>query len=74
MTDAEINEMRDDIKTELETDPLDGGVSMPDATDGITRYPADSGGAAISADDVSKYDGEVPPGDENQKPGGFSNK
>ena len=62
-TDAEVIEMRDQIAKELDTDPMDGGISLPDAGDGITRYPQDAAGAAIGADDVAKYDGEAPPGE-----------
>ena len=62
-TDAEVIEMRDQIAKELDTDPMDGGISLPDAGDGITRYPQDAAGAAIGADDVAKYDGETPPGE-----------
>ena len=62
MTDAEITEMRDQIAKELDTDPMDGGIAIPDASDGITRYPQDGNAGAIGADDVIKYDGEVPPG------------
>ena len=67
MNDSEIDDMRIQIGKELETDPMDGGIDMPDAGDGITRYPQDAGGGAISADDVAKYDGEAPPeGDKNE--------
>ena len=69
-TDAEVLEMRDQIAKELDTDPMDGGISLPDAGDGITRYPQDAAGAAIGADDVAKYDGETPPGEN----GGNGNK
>ena len=69
-TDAEVIEMRDQIAKELDTDPMDGGISLPDAGDGITRYPQDAAGAAIGADDVAKYDGETPPGEN----GGNGNK
>ena len=62
MNDKEIQEMRDQIAKELETDPMDGGIAMPDGGDGITRYPQDGDNKAIPADDVMKYDGEVPPG------------
>ena len=75
MTDAEVQEMRDQIAKELDTDPMDGGVTMPDAGEGITRYPQDGDGSVIGADDVAKFDGEVPPGENpNPKPGGFPNK
>jgi len=61
MNDSEIQDMQDQIKRELDTDPLDGGIDMPDVGDGITRYPQDGGGGAIPADDMSKYDGKAPP-------------
>ena len=61
-TDAEVIEMRDQIAKELDTDPMDGGITIPDVGDGITRYPQDAAGAAIPADDVHKYDDDVPPG------------
>jgi hypothetical protein len=67
MNDSEIDNMRVQINKELEIDPMDGGIDMPDAGDGITRYPQDAGGGAISADDIAKYDGEAPPeGDKNE--------
>ena len=70
-TDAEMQEIRDQIKKELETDPMDGGIDLPDKGDGITRYPQDAGGGAIPADDVDKYDGNAPEGDNNDSgPGG----
>ena len=68
MTDAEVQEMRDQIKKELETDPLDGGIDMPDAGDGITRYPQDGAGGALGADDVAKLQGDAPAGDDEKKP------
>ena len=47
-------------------DVEDGGVDMPDGTDGITRYPQDSTGAFISPDDLEgKNDGVNNKGDEN---------
>ena len=64
MNDSEIDQMRDQIAKEIDTDPMDGGIAMPDAGDGITRYPQDGDGGAISADDVMKYDGEEPPKEE----------
>jgi len=67
MNDSQIDDMRIQINKELETDPMDGGIDLPDAGDGITRYPQDAGGGAIAADDVAKYDGEAPPeGDKNE--------
>ena len=65
MTDSEVEEMRDQIAREINTDPMDGGIDMPEAGDGITRYPQDGDGGAISADDIAKYDGEAPPGENN---------
>ena len=65
MTDSEVEEMRDQIAREINTDPMDGGIDMPDAGDGITRYPQDGDGGAISADDIAKYDGVAPPGENN---------
>jgi len=50
--------MNDQIRKELTIDPMDGGISLPDGGDGITRYPQDGTGGAIPADDVIKYDGE----------------
>jgi len=56
MTDAEVTEMRDQMKKELETDPLDGGIDMPDGGDGITRYPQDAGGGVISPEQMPDYE------------------
>ena len=39
MTDSEIQLMRDQIKTEVETDPMDGGIIVPPGGDGIQRIP-----------------------------------
>ena len=60
MNDKEIQTMRDQIAKEIETDPMDGGIAMPDAGDGIARYPQDGAGGVIGADDVAKFDGENP--------------
>ena len=46
MNDAEIADMRDQIASEAEKDPMDGGVPN-DGGDGITRYPTDPGGMAV---------------------------
>ena len=56
MTDAEVQEMRDQIAKELETDPMDGGVTMPDGGDGITRYPQDGDGGVIAPDQMPDYE------------------
>ena len=68
MTDAEVDEMQLQIKKEAGMDVEDGGVNVPTATDGITRYPQVDGGA-LPADDVAKFRGEVPPegGDDKSK-------
>ena len=57
MTDNEIENMQDQIKKETGMDPEDGGVDVPQTTDGITRYPSQDGNP-ISPDDVAKYDGQ----------------
>ena len=66
MTDAEIDEMQKDINKEAGMDTDDGGIDMPDNTDGITRYPQDGTGGFISPDDLEgKNDGVNNKGDEN---------
>ena len=47
MTDSEIQEMRDQIASEVEKDPMDGGIVVPDGGDGIQRYPSDSEGNPV---------------------------
>jgi hypothetical protein len=58
MTDTEIQEMRDQIKKEIETDPMDGGIILPPGGDGIQRIPVDPAGIPIDpkmpADDRAK--------------------
>ena len=66
LTDHEIEDMQDQINKEAGLDPEDGGVDIPQNTDGITRYPS-MDGEPIPADDVSKYDGEEPPEDNGDK-------
>jgi hypothetical protein len=56
LTDAQIKEMRDQIATELKTDPMDGGVSLPDNGDGITRYPQGGDGGVISPEQMPDYE------------------
>ena len=46
MNDGEIEEMRDQIATEAEKDPMDGGVPN-NGGDGVNRYPADATGIAV---------------------------
>ena len=73
MTDTEIQEMRDQIKSEVEKDPMDGGIVVPPGGDGIQRYPSDAEGNPVdpnmdATDRVNKElgieDGEN--GDKNQ--------
>ena len=52
--------MQDEINREAGLDPDEGGVTVPDGGDGITRYPSVDG-APIPADDLAKYTGVVPP-------------
>jgi hypothetical protein len=56
MTDAEVEEMRTQIAKELETDPLDGGITVPDGGDGVTRYPQDAGGGIVTPEDMPDYE------------------
>jgi hypothetical protein len=56
MTDAEVQEMRTQMKKELETDPLDGGIDMPDGGDGITRYPQDAAGGIVTPEQMPDYE------------------
>ena len=60
LTDAEIDMMQDEINREAGLDPDEGGIEVPDGTDGITRYPS-AGGEPIDPDDVAKYKGDIPP-------------
>jgi len=56
MTDAEVEEMRTQMKKELDTDPLDGGIDMPDGGDGVTRYPQDAAGGIVTPEDMPDYE------------------
>jgi hypothetical protein len=56
MNDAEIDEMNDQIKKELTVDPLDGGISLPDGGDGITRYPQDGTGGVVAPEQMPDYE------------------
>ena len=56
MNDAEIDQMNQQIRKELDTDPMDGGVDVPDGGDGITRYPSDGDGSPIPPADLPGYD------------------
>jgi len=58
LNDSEIQTMRDQIKKETETDPMDGGIILPPGGDGIQRIPVDPMGMPIDpkmpADDRAK--------------------
>ena len=58
LTDTEIEDMQSQMNKEAGLDPDEGGVDVPDNTDGVTRYPQDASGSAIAPDDVDAYDGE----------------
>ena len=58
LTDTEIEDMQSQINKEAGLAPDEGGVDVPDNTDGVTRYPQDASGSAIAPDDVDAYDGE----------------
>jgi len=47
MNDAEIMVMRDQIKSETEKDPMDGGIILPPGGDGINRIPIGPGDEPI---------------------------
>ena len=66
MSDNEIDEMQRQIKREEGLDPDEGGIDIPQNTDGITRYPSVDG-APLPADDVAKLRGEAPPEDDEEK-------
>ena len=65
MTDAEIEQMRDEIKTESERDPMDGGIVIPQGGDGIQRIPTDPTGMptdpSMSAADRAGLAAGIPP-------------
>ena len=64
LSDSEIDDMQTQINKEAGLDPEDGGVNVPDSSDGISRYPSSSDGAPISPDDLTKYDGGQSPDDQ----------
>ena len=73
LTNAEIQTLRDQIKKEMDTDPLDGGIVIPDGGDGIKRIPTDAAGMPIDpempADDRAKMAMGIPPeGEEGEEP------
>ena len=66
LTDLEIEDMQQQINKEAGIEPEDGGIAVPDGSDGITRYPSVDG-APIPADDVAKLSGNAPPEDDKEK-------
>ena len=73
MNDTEIQEMRDQIKKEADTDPMDGGIVVPDGGDGIQRIPVDPMGMPVdpemdAADRARMAVGMPPEGEEGEAP------
>ena len=73
LTDTEIQTLRDQIKKEIDTDPLDGGIVLPPGGDGIQRIPTDQAGMPIDpkmpADDRARMAVGMPPeGEEEPAP------
>ena len=66
LNDGEIEDMQKQINREAGLDPDEGGVNVPDDSDGISRYPSVDG-TPIPADDVAKYNGEEPPEENGDK-------
>ena len=64
MNDADIDEMRNQIRKEADLDPMDGGVPS-DGGDGVMRYPTDPSGMAVDpemdAGDRAKLALGIPP-------------
>ena len=57
LNDGEIEDMQKQINREAGLDPDEGGVNVPDDSDGISRYPSVDG-TPIPADDVAKLNGQ----------------
>ena len=68
MNDTEIQEMRDQIKKEMDTDPMDGGIVVPAGGDGIHRIPVGPDGMPLDpempSDDRAKMALGIPPEEE----------
>ena len=67
MNDAEIDEMQDQVRREREQDIEDGGISVPDGGDGITRYPQDAQGGTITPDDLKGFKDPSSVGDDEKE-------
>ena len=57
LTESEIQDMQNQMNKEAGLDSDEGGVDVPDGSDGITRYPQVDG-TPIPPDDVAGYDDE----------------
>ena len=72
MTDAEIQLMRDQIKTEMDTDPMDGGLVIPPGSDGVRAVPVGPDGMPMDpemdAADRAKMALGIPPEEEGAAP------
>jgi hypothetical protein len=73
LSDSDIQTLRDQIKKEIDTDPLDGGIVIPpDGGDGIKRIPTDQAGIPIDpempADDRARMAVGMPPKGEEEEP------
>ena len=66
MNDADIDEMNQQIRKEIDTDPMDGGIDMPDGGDGITRYPQDATGSVVPPEAMPDY--EEPEEEDKKEP------
>ena len=64
LNEGEIEDMQKQMNKEAGLDPEDGGVDIPDGSDGITRYPSQDGNV-IPADDIEKYDDDYEPPEKN---------
>ena len=60
LSDGEIDAMQKQMNKEAGLDADEGGVELPDGSDGITRYPQVDG-TPLSADDAAKFQGQTPP-------------
>jgi len=75
MNDADVDEMRNQIRKEADLDPMDGGVPS-DGGDGVSRYPTDASGMAVDPEmdvgDRAKMAMGIPPegeeGEEEEEP------
>jgi len=72
LSDADIQTLRDQIKKEIDTDPLDGGIVLPPGGDGIQRIPTDPMGMPtdpeMPADDRARMAVGMPPEGEGEEP------